>query len=250
MVKKICLALISACLVCASAAANTFSPAQQQDIQQIVHDYLVNNPEVLVEVSQALQNKEMVKAKSQATQGITQNKQKLFNNSNSPVAGNANGAAIVVEFFDYQCGHCKAMQPIIEEMLNANKSVKVIFKEFPIYGASSNYASQMALAAAKQNKYLAFHNALFKVNGPLNEAKVQEVAKSVGLNIEQLKKDMNSPEVKQELADNFVLAKALGLVGTPTFVLSNSALTQFDFIPGAAPAQMFQQAVSTIAQKK
>lgn len=228
----------------------SFSPAQQQDIQKVVHDYLVNNPEVLIEVSQALQNKEMIKAKSQALQGITKNKQNLFNDPQSPTTGNMNGNVTLVEFFDYQCGHCKEMQPVVEKLLSSNPNVKLIYKEFPIYGASSNYASRMALAAVKQNKYQPFHAALFKVSGALDEAKALEVAKSVGLNIEQLKKDMNDAAIKKELSDNYDLAKALSLIGTPSFVLSNKAMTEFDFIPGAAPQDLFQKSLDDIAKKQ
>ncbi len=259
MFKKSCRAIVAlfigATISMASSAQanpenNTFSPQQQQEIQKIVRDYLINNPEVLVEVSQSLQDKELSKAKSQALQGITSNKEKLFNDPASPSTGNTNGDVMIVEFFDYQCGHCKEMQPVIESLLAKNKNVKIIYKEFPIYGASSNFASKAALAAAKQNKYLEFHNALFKVSGALNEHKVLEVAKSVNLNIDQLKKDMNDPAVKNELTQNYDLAKALSLIGTPSFVLGNKAMTQFDFIPGAVPAQLFQQTIEKIGQNK
>lgn len=253
----ICIAVVSSMVLLTSSygfaskeSAGPFSPAQRQDIEKIVHDYLVNNPEVLVEVSQALQNKETVKAKSQALEGITKNKEKLFNNSHSPTAGNPNGNVTLVEFFDYQCSHCKEMQPVIEKILSNNPNIKIIYKEFPIFGANSNYASQMALAAVKQNKYLEFHNALLKEAGALTEAKVQEIAKSVGLNVDELKKNRDDAAVKQELSDNYELAKALNLAGTPSFVLSNRAMTEFDFIPGAAPPQLFQQALDNIAKKQ
>jgi protein-disulfide isomerase len=242
-------ALLTPAFGLSSNNSQNFSAPQQQEIQKIVHDYLVKNPEVLIEASQALQAKEMAKAKSQAMQGISGNKEKLFSDATSPTAGNTNGNAIIVEFFDYQCTHCKEMQPVIEKILSSNNNVKFIFKEFPIFGENSNYAAQMALAAAKQNKYIEFHNALMKSSGGLNKAKVQEIAKSVGLNIEQLTKDMQSPDVKKELEDNYALAKALNLAGTPSFVLSNKAKTEFDFIPGAAPADQFQQAVDNIAKK-
>lgn len=228
----------------------SFSSSQQQEIQKIVHDYLVSNPEVLIEASQALQAKEMAKSKSQAMQGITANKSKLFNDPNSPTAGNADGNVLLVEFFDYQCSHCKEMQPVIDKVLSGNNKVKIIYKEFPIFGDTSNYAAQMALAANKQNKYLEFHNALMKHSGALNASKIQEIAKSVGLNVEQLKKDMTDPAVKQEISDTYDLAKALNLAGTPSFVLSNKAMTEFDFIPGAAPEQLFQQSVDNIAKKQ
>jgi len=230
--------------------ASSFSPAQQQDIQKIVHDYLVKNPEVLVEASQALQEKEMAKVKSAALQGIAQNKDKLFNNPHSPTAGNPNGNVILVEFFDYQCGHCVEMQPVIEKLLSTHSNVKMIYKQFPIFGGMSDYAAKAALASVKQGKYLEFHNALFRMGGKLDENKILQAAQSVGLNIDQLKKDMNDPAIKQQIAENYQLAKDLRLVGTPSFVLSNKALTQFDFIPGAAPEDLFLQAVDNIAKKQ
>lgn len=233
-----------------SNSTGPFSSAQQQQIQQIIHDYLVNNPEVLIEASQALQNKELAKIKAQAMQGITQNKQQLFNDPNSPTGGNPHGDILLVEFFDYQCSHCKEMQPLIEKVLANNPNIKIIYKEFPIFGAGSNYASQMALAAAKQGKYIAFHNALFKSGGTLNETKVQEIAKSAGLDVAQLQKDMNDAAIKQQLAAVYELAKALNLAGTPSFVISNKAMTQFDFIPGAAPQPVFQKAIDGIAKKQ
>jgi protein-disulfide isomerase len=232
------------------SSVGPFSPDQKQAIEKIVHDYLVNNPEVLIEASQALQAKELSKVKSQALEGITKNKAKLFSDTMSPTAGNPNGDVILVMFFDYQCSHCKEMQPIIEKVMATHPNIKIIYKEFPIFGANSNYAAQMALAAAKQNKYVEFHNALLKVQGPLSEEKVQEVAKSVGLNVEELKKTMNDNAIKQEVSDNYELAKALNLAGTPSFVLSNQAMTEFDFIPGAAPASVFQQALENLAKKQ
>ncbi len=229
---------------------SSFNPEQQKAIQKIIHDYLVNQPEVLIEASQALQEKQMQQAKTQALRGITQNKDKLFNDPNSPIGGNPNGTINLVEFFDYNCGHCKTSQPILEKLLNANKDVKIIYKEFPIFGASSDFAAKAALAAAKQNKYAEFHSALFKVNGALNENKILEIAKDNHINVDQLKKDMNSESIKQELSNNFNLAKALELEGTPSFVLSSRSLTQFDFIPGAVSEQSLQQAINKIKQKK
>lgn len=226
-----------------------FSQEQQKDIQKIVHDYLVSNPEVLIEASQALQNKEIEKNKKQAMQGINNSKAKLFNDTNSPSAGSASPDAIVVEFFDYQCSHCKEMNSTITKLLDNKKNVKVIFKEFPIFGATSNYAAQMALAAAKQGKYMELHDALLKSNESLTESKIQEIAKSAGLDVEKLKTDMNDPSVKQEIKDNYELAKALGLNGTPSFILSNKNMTQFDFIPGAAPEDSFQKSIDEIAKK-
>jgi len=115
----------------ANADANSFSATQTADIQKIVHDYIVNNPTVLVEASQKLREQMQAKEQKAALSAIESNKQSLFNDSASPIAGNAQGSVVIVEFFDYQCGHCKEMGPVIDQFVQNNRQVKVIFKELP-----------------------------------------------------------------------------------------------------------------------
>lgn len=210
-----------------------FSPSQVKDIQKIVHEYLIKNPNVLVEASQALQKQQAALAQKNAIGAIETQKQEIFNNPKTPTAGNPNGSVYLVEFFDYQCGHCKAMGPIVKSLTKNNNNVKVIFKELPIFGGASRYAAKMALASTAQDKYYAFHNALFNVNGPLSKSKVLKIAKRVGLNVSKLKKDAEKPWVTKQLRANFRLAQQLKLVGTPAFIIGNQQLTTFRFIPGA-----------------
>ena len=210
----------------------SFSPAQVKQIEQITHDYLVKNPQVLVEAAKSLQSQQEEQMQTAAMQGIKENKNQLFNNKLTPTTGNANAAVSVVEFFDYQCGHCKQMASAVKK-LESNKNVNVIFKELPIFGGMSQVAAEAALASEKQGKFVAFHNALFDVQGPLNKDSIFDTAKKVGLNVDQLKKDMNSADVKNQIQQNFQLAQNLKLMGTPAFVLTNKAQTQFEFVPGA-----------------
>ncbi len=237
-----------AAVVETTPAASNFSPDQVKQIQQIVHDYLISNPQVLVEASQALQKQNEQQEQQFAQTAIQQNVQTLFNDPASPVAGNVNGTVTLVEFFDYQCGHCKEMNSIVEKAVKDNANLRLVFKELPIFGDDSQFAAKAALASVKQGKYLAYHNALLAADNPLNKDKVFAVAKSVGLNVVQLKKDMDSPAIQAQLRANFKLAQALRLIGTPTFVVGNKALNQFRYIPGATSAENLQGMINDLSK--
>ncbi|MFN7098284.1 MAG: DsbA family protein, partial [Gammaproteobacteria bacterium] len=191
-------------------------------VQQIVHDYLLNNPQILVQVSQKLQQQQM-----QQMQQVQQNAQKvipdisaqLFSDKSSPIGGNVNGDVTMVEFFDYQCPHCKDMAAIVGDLTKQDGNLKIVYKELPIFGADSQFAAAAALASMQQGKYDQFHNALMQAPAPLTSDVVMQVAQANGLNVVQLQKDMNSDAVKQELKDNMQLAQKLKLMGTPAFVI-------------------------------
>lgn len=245
--KRIIFGLISAVFIGSVFAQSTsFNPQQVQDIRKIVHDYLVQNPEVLIEVSQVLQERETAKQQQAALKAIGENKDLLFKDKGSPTIGAADGNPVIVEFFDYQCGHCKEMQPVIDALFKQNKNLKVILKELPIFGNDSQYAAQAALAAAKQGKYAVFHQALFKAPNPLTKDKIMQLAKSIGLDTKKLSSDMNSPEIKKQIRDNFQLAQKLKLVGTPAMVIANKDLTKFEFVPGTDTQENLQKLIQSV----
>jgi protein-disulfide isomerase len=233
-----------------SNGTSVLGPAQVKQIQQVVHDYLVNNPEVLVEASQALQQKEVAKMQTTARDAIGKNAKTLFNDPASPVMGNPNGDVTVVEFMDYQCGHCKEMAPILEGIIKKDPQVRVVFKELPIFGASSEYAAKAALAAQKQDKFAALHQALITSTGPLSNESVMQIAKSAGLNTEQLQQDMKDTAYDQQLQANMQLAQTLGLIGTPAFIIGNRDGSKNAFIPGATSAQNMQQLINQVRSGK
>lgn len=222
----------------------SFTPAQTKDIKKIIHDYLVKNPEVLIEASNALHKKEKARMEKAALSMIRNNIESLFNDPNSPVIGNTKGKIQMVEFFDYQCGHCKVMNPIIAATLKNNPNIKMIFKELPIFGGASHYAAEAALASTKQGKYYKFHNALFTAKSPLNSASILRIAKKIGLNVAKLKKAISAPWVNQEIRNNFALAAELKLIGTPALVISNKAHTKFAFIPGETSASELKKKIA------
>jgi len=155
-----------------------------------------------------------------------QSMDELFRQSNSPIGGNPKGKITVVDFFDYQCEHCIKMTPVISAVIKSDPNVRVVFKDFPILGPVSQFAARAALAANMQGKYYQFHHALMSVDQPLTEDVVLEVAKSAGLNVDKLKKDMDSPAITRQLNENMALAKNLKVYATPTFFIGKTNATK------------------------
>lgn len=225
-----------------------FNATQQQAIEKIIREYLINNPEVLLEASIKLREKMKSQQQQSSMKAIEKNKQALFNDPNSPFAGNPNGNKILVEFFDYQCPHCKTMSNAIQNLLNKNKDLKVIFKDWPIFGGGSALAAKAAIAANQQGKYFSLHDALLRADNPITEEKIMQLAKDRGINIETLKKDMESPKTDAIIKANFELAKKLGLQGTPAFVLTNKRENIYKFIPGETTESNLQTLLDQLKQ--
>ncbi|MGL5742648.1 MAG: DsbA family protein [Legionella sp.] len=248
---------LTASLVSPTMAADTstttpMSDAQKKEIEKVVHDYLVANPEVLLESSQALQQKQQQNMQQQAQSAIKDNTDQLFLGKTT-IAGNPKGNVTIVEFFDYQCIHCKKMSPIIDSLIKKDSDLRVVYKEFPIFGKSSELASRAALAAGMQGKYKAMHNALFSINKRLNDQIVMTTAKSLGLDMKKFKADMQSKEVTEILDANRELAEKLHLMGTPAFIIASTPDGQFkagsepSFIPGAATEESLQELIKKAA---
>ena len=207
-----------------SAAKNAFSPEQRRDIEAIIKDYLINNPEVMVEIQTSLESK-MEKIQNEKMQvSIKENAKELFQSASAPIAGNPKGDVTVIEFFDYNCGYCKKAFPELATVIQKDKNVKVILKEFPILSKGSEEAAKVALAAKMQGKYWEFHRAILEAPGQANEATALKVAEKVGLDMPRLKKDMASAEVKTEIDDTRKLAQKMGIQGTPHFLVADRVI--------------------------
>lgn len=245
-------------MVTMTAQAADMSAAQKKQVQDVVRDYLVQNPDVIIQALQGYQQKQMDQAKKtiQKTQDTSpQFADALFHQANDPTAGNPNGKITVVEFFDYQCPHCVDMTPVIEGLIKNNPEVKVIFKEFPIRGPVSEIATRAALAAKEQGKYFEFHRALMESKQePLTEDAIYQAAKSVGLDVDKLKAAMKSGNVEKQVKANYQLAQQLGLLGTPALFIAKSDVsktspaTAIVFIPGQADSSQMNQAIDKISK--
>lgn len=207
----------------AFAADKTFTDEQTRAIEETVHNYLVTHPEVLIEAMQALDKKEAAAAQAKARKVIEKNAEVLFHDPSTYVAGNPKGNVSIVEFFDYQCGYCRANFEPLRETVKQDGNVRFVLKEWPVLGPASQFAAKAAMAARKQGQYLEFHNALFGLKGRLTEERVFDTAAKVGLDMAKLEKDMEDPAIDKALARNDALAQALGFEGTPSFVIGQDA---------------------------
>jgi len=145
---------------------------------------------------------------------------KLFADDGSPVSGNAKAKIIIVEFFDYNCGYCKNMGPILKNLLKKNKQIKVIYRHFPVLYPSSKYAAKAMLAAKKYGKDETLHQAFLQEEERLNTEKIENIIKQAGIDVEQFKKDMADPAVDELLGKNLTLAKEIGFIHVPTFFVA------------------------------
>ncbi len=225
------------------AAASDFTPDQQKEIEAIIGQYLKNHPDVLIDAIQAADAKLKADAKDKATQALAANRQQLYDDPLSPIAGNPNGNVTLVEFFDYRCPYCKQVEPSLEKLIGEDHQLKFVFKEFPVLGPDSEVAARVALAARKQGKYDAFHRAMMNTAGHIDETVIYKVAASVGLDMDRLKQDMTSPDIEKELKANLDLGKTLDLDGTPSFIVGST------IVPGAISAADLKQLVADARKK-
>ncbi len=222
----------------ALAQQTSFSPEQKKELENLVRDILVKNPQILVEAMQALERQQEERAAAGAKLAIKENAKEIFDDGVSYVAGNPKGDVTLVEFFDYRCGYCKQVQGPLLALLKEDSKLRVVLKELPVLGPDSMFAARAAIASQEQKgKYLDFHNAMMAHRGQLPESEVFRLAGSVGLDVERLKKDMASPKVSQVIERNLTLAQKIGVDGTPGFVIGEQ------LIPGAIPLETMRQVV-------
>jgi protein-disulfide isomerase len=210
-----------------AAKGSAFSPAQREELTQIVKDILIANPEVMLEVQNALEARmDKIQTERMAV-ALKENANELFRPAGSPVAGNPKGDLPVIEFFDYNCGYCKKAFTEVASFVDKDKKTRFILKEFPILSKGSEEASRVALAAKMQGKYWEFHRAMLESTGQANEATALKTAEKLGLDMARLKRDMGSAEVKKEIEETRALAAKMGIQGTPHFIVGDK------IIPGA-----------------
>ena len=177
------------------------SPQQTKAIQQIVKDYLIQNPDVLVEVSKEIEKRQQAHQVVEQQKVITSNKAQIFQSAADFVYGNAKGDITVVEFFDYNCGWCKKATDDIIKLSKVDPKVRIVMKEYPIFGENSIHAAKAAMASIRQGKYWDFHVALMREKQVTPEVTFK-IAERVGLNVAKLKADMEDPKIEAALKAN------------------------------------------------
>lgn len=204
-------------------AADALSGDQRRQVEEMIHDYLLKNPEVILESVRSYQMKREAQADENARAALVANRGQLGGDATAPQAGNPKGDVTIVEFFDYNCGYCKRMVPVIQEILATDKQVRYVFKEYPILRPDSETGAKAALAVWKlaPDKYLPFHMALMSGRGELSEERIFKTAESVGVDRTKLQAAMNDPAIRETLQRNRQLGQILNINGTPAFIVGD-----------------------------
>ena len=163
----------------------------------------------------------------------------LLDTKGIPELGNSKGKIVVVEFFDYNCAHCKLMSPFLKELVKSNKNVKLLLRNYPIMGENSNYAAKAVLWAmdnkknSKLNNYINIHNTLLSNANHLKKQDIQDAVKKAGFDNNKFDSEHNALKFKKLIESNFKLASKLGIKGTPSLFIINSQNNKIKFLSGA-----------------
>ncbi len=235
---------LSAVLACMAIAGDARAKAGQQPppdkeaVRKIVREYLIEHPEVLEEAILALNAKRQAEKAARAREALVTNRGALVSHPMSPVSGNPEGDVTLVEFFDYQCGYCKRSLAPVMDLLESDPGLRIVWKDLPVLGPVSTFAALASMAAHKQDKYQAFHEAAMGARDRLSEESVMAIAEEVGLDVERLQQDMADPEIAAYLEETQRLARELGISGTPAFVIGNT------LVPGAVDGARLKQLIA------
>lgn len=204
----------------------TMTPGERSEFRNEVRNYLLENPEVIFEAIQILEERRNVASQQADRDLLASQMEAIYEDGFSFIGGNPDGDITLVEFLDYRCGYCKRAHPEVQEVLDRDPNVRLIVKEFPILGPDSVAAGRMALAALDLDpgKYADLGDALMGYNGNLTEQAAFKIAGSLGYDIPALKERSASPEIEARLQQNYALAQALGLQGTPAFIVGNEVI--------------------------
>ncbi|MBM3488411.1 MAG: DsbA family protein [Alphaproteobacteria bacterium] len=235
-------ALALAAILALAAPGAAQSPADKEAFGKAVRAYLLENPEVFVEALERYKEKEQQAEVAAFAKTFAQRRAQIIDSPDRPAGGNPKGDVTVVEFFDYRCGVCKRVYPIVQDLLRADRNVRMVFVEWPILGPESMFAARAALASRAQGKYEVYRNAMMAAR-TINEPAVFEIARQVGLDVERLKRDMERPEIEAAIRKNHEIAEALALNGTPTFIIGDQ------LVKGGRDLATLRQMVAAARQK-
>jgi protein-disulfide isomerase len=236
--------LAAAFAVFASQPAYSLSAADKKEVEQVIRDYLMKNPELLRDVMQELEKKMAAEENERRSGALKEFEKLIYDSPRGVVVGNPKGDVTVVEFFDHNCGYCKRAMDDMMKLVSADSMLKFILKEFPVLGQSSLDAARIAVAVRMQDKdskkYLKFHQTLMSGRGEVNRDRAMAAAKDAGADMAKLEADLKSPEIDATLQESGQLADALGISGTPSYVMPN------EVVPGAVGMAELKKRVDAV----
>jgi protein-disulfide isomerase len=239
-------AILSACCVLSTSAmaqkGDENAPVTHKELPALIKQILLDDPSILLEVSEKMQASHEEKLSEKSKEAIIKNKKELYSDPDSPVSGADNADVTVIEFFDYRCGYCKQALSTIQKLLENDKKVRVVFKEYPILSDESKLAARAALAVniIAKDKYFDFHKAMFDIDGSISNESILAEAKKLGIDTDKLKKELSNPKIDAALAKNKELGAAIGALGTPAIVIGDN------FYPGAIPYELMKKSVDEL----
>lgn len=247
---SLCAAIVFATINLTGASAVSangkpaLSEAEALQVEKLIEQYLDENPEVIVRAFHKYQRQQEEAQQLRQKQNLTSLRELLENSDASPVRGNPEGDVTLVEFFDYRCGYCKRVHGTVTEAVKADGNVRLVYKEFPILGPDSVFASRASLGVffTQPLKYPAFHDALMTTRGALSQARVMSIAKDLGLDPDDIEAAMKDPRVDEEIQRNMQLAQSLGINGTPGFVIGS------EIVPGAVDEDALKALIAKARQ--
>ena len=229
------------------AIVRNYLDKHPEQIERIVREYIAAHPEVLRDAIAALVKSRAPAPNADKTAEITGNSAALFDSTHQVTIGNPEGDVTLVEFFDYNCGYCKRALDDALRLIKSDSGLRIVLKEFPVLGRNSAEAAQVAIAVRMQDegggKYLEFHRKLLENRGPVDRAGALAIAAGIGLDMARLERDMVSEEVRATLDESVRLARALGLTGTPSYVIGNQVVV------GAVGLAALQEKIRTKRQE-
>ncbi|MBM3559378.1 MAG: DsbA family protein [Alphaproteobacteria bacterium] len=222
-----------------------FDGRAADEIRAIVRQYLIDNPDVILEAVQALQARQRVDGKRRQREAIAASEAELTRAADDPSLGTPGAPLVIVEFFDYACGYCKAMIDVMVDLVEKHKDVRLVLKELPILSPVSEQAARTALALAMQDagKYRAFHIALLRAK-TLNETVIERAARATGADMKRLERDLALPAIDTAIRANHALARRLGITGTPAIIVGDT------LVPGTISAEELDRLVGELREKR
>lgn len=225
----------------ATGSAATMTEAERKALRDEVRAYLLENPEVLIEAMDVLQQREETAGLARDSQVIAANSARIFANPNDWVGGNPKGDITLVEFMDYRCGYCRQAYDEIAKLIETDGNIRFVVKEFPILGEASMMSAQFAIALRQlhgDDAYDRAHDALMKLRGEPNVETLTRLAGDLGVEPQPIFDRMNSPEVMAVIQENYALAEMMDITGTPAFIMGDAVMR------GYAPLDVMQDFVA------
>ena len=227
---KTALRALSICFLALLPIPTLAQELTEERVKELVLEAIRENPSIVFEAAMLMRQQQEEANQAALTSVLERNREILLNDPNAPVLGNPDGDVTVVEFFDYNCPYCRRVKPSVEALLEQDKNVRLVYREWPILGEGSVFAARAALASREQGKYEEFHWALMGMHGRAEEPSVMRIAEEVGLDLNRLRQDMESKEIDEHFATSVRLTKELGISGTPGFVIGDAV------VPGVVEA--------------